>query len=154
MRCEGAKFCRSSAITIFQILTTQAPFSNTIEVTTLVEQSHTMASNPDTTVPTTMQPPQPVVGGFRLGEEHASDVSDSEDDQSVTSERGAKPPQQSQPLQALQASQAEDKSTRSSRRRKNKQTRHEIGALQNDLDIVLENAFSASAPESDIAPGT
>ncbi|KAL6708779.1 hypothetical protein ACN47E_002475 [Coniothyrium glycines] len=95
------------------------------------------------------QPPNPAFGEFRLGDtptSGADDASDSEDDQSAASEHDILSGNAAQNLEAPTITTTKAtwtvKSTKSSRRRKNKKDRHEVGALQENLDIVLDNAFA------------
>lgn len=107
-----------------------------------------MAALPSVAHASALQPPQPTRHAFRLGDESGSDASDSEDDQSVASEHhlSVAPSSTSGQPTAVGITHSETKSTRSARRRKNKQARKEIGALQENLETVLDHAFSAPDP--------
>jgi hypothetical protein len=111
IRCQGATYLRGSAISLTAIsdfATAPASPNNT----TLAFMNTTMTA---ANVTSTLK------AGFRLGEDHISDASDS--DQSAASERSLSPGKMS--------------------KAKKRKVRKQVGALTEELDDLLGAAFQA-----------
>jgi hypothetical protein len=91
------------------------------------------------TIPKDMGTSNEAGSGFRLGDSHLSDASDG--DQSAHSERSLSP------------SKATTQATKSKKRRHLKEERRKVGALTDDLDLLLGAAFQAPDSNAEKTPG-